>query len=263
MERMTQYVLYHANCHDGFGAAWAAHKYFGEAATYIPVAHGSPPPQMLSGANVLMFDFSYDRDTMLDLNEKFDLFVCDHHKTAEAALEGLSFASFDMDRSGAMLAWDYFFPGKTPPDLLTWIQDRDLWNWDYPESRAATAALVAYPLDFEVWDKLMEDPSELLAAGKVALALGELQVAKLCDNAYIGSVGGHDVPVVNATSHWSDLGNRLCQDYPEHPFSASWYIRSDGSKKWSLRSIGEFDVSEIASQFGGGGHRNAAGFVTP
>ncbi len=259
---MTQYVLYHANCLDGFGAAWAAHKYFGDTATYIPVTHGSPPPDLMRRSNVLMFDFSYDRETMLDLNDKVELTVCDHHKTAEAELEGLNFATFDMNRSGAMLAWDYFFPGKEPPALLKWIQDRDLWNWDYPESRAATTALWAYPFDFHEWDKFMDDPSGLITVGEFALIMANKEIDKLCDNAYLAQVAGYEVPVVNATSHWSELGNRLCQDYPEHPFSASWYRMSDGNKKWSLRSIGEFDVSAIARQFGGGGHINAAGFVS-
>jgi nanoRNase/pAp phosphatase (c-di-AMP/oligoRNAs hydrolase) len=33
--------------------------------------------------------------------------------------------------------------------------------------------------------------------------------------------------------------------------------------KCSLRSNGDYDVSAIAKAFGGGGHRNAAGFQVP
>ncbi|PLX31947.1 MAG: hypothetical protein C0604_06035, partial [Clostridiales bacterium] len=36
----------------------------------------------------------------------------------------------------------------------------------------------------------------------------------------------------------------------------------EGSVKVSMRSKGDYDVSQIASIFGGGGHKNAAGFVT-
>ena len=32
-------VYYHKNCSDGFGSAWAAHKYFGDRAKYIPISH--------------------------------------------------------------------------------------------------------------------------------------------------------------------------------------------------------------------------------
>jgi phosphoesterase RecJ-like protein len=37
--------------------------------------------------------------------------------------------------------------------------------------------------------------------------------------------------------------------------------RDDGSHKVSLRSRGDVDVEKIARHHGGGGHRNAAGFV--
>ena len=44
-------VLYHAGCPDGFGAAWACWKKFGDNAEYMPVSHGSPPPNV-EGKNV-------------------------------------------------------------------------------------------------------------------------------------------------------------------------------------------------------------------
>ena len=59
------------------------------------------------------------------------------------------------------------------------------------------------------------------------------------------------------------MGNELCNLYPESAFSASYCDRADGLRTYSLRSNGEFDVSVIAKQFGGGGHRNAAGFEAP
>ena len=46
---MTQvHVIYHANCADGFGAAWAAHRRLekeqGLQVAYHPAAYGDPPP---------------------------------------------------------------------------------------------------------------------------------------------------------------------------------------------------------------------------
>ena len=75
---------------------------------------------------------------------------------------------------------------------------------------------------------------------------------------------GTQVPVIRTNKHYliSDTCNRLCQKYPEHPFAANCYSqKSPKMEKWSLRSIGEFDVSLLATQFGGGGHKNAAGFT--
>jgi phosphoesterase RecJ-like protein len=36
-------------------------------------------------------------------------------------------------------------------------------------------------------------------------------------------------------------------------------IQNDGSVFASLRSVGDFDVSKLAKEYGGGGHKNAAG----
>jgi nanoRNase/pAp phosphatase (c-di-AMP/oligoRNAs hydrolase) len=40
----------------------------------------------------------------------------------------------------------------------------------------------------------------------------------------------------------------------------TWFERKDGMTQFSLRSIDEIDVSEIAKQYLGGGHTHAAGF---
>ena len=53
-------------------------------------------------------------------------------------------------------------------------------------------------------------------------------------------------------------GDRLAQG---RPFSATFFIRADGKRVWSLRSReGGIDVSVIAKAHGGGGHAQAAGF---
>lgn len=44
------------------------------------------------------------------------------------------------------------------------------------------------------------------------------------------------------------------------PVALGWWQRFDGKFQFSLRSRGDIDVSEIAKKFGGGGHKNAAGF---
>ena len=93
-------VLYHAECTDGFGAAWAVWKRFPEA-TFLPVKHGDPPPGDLSDRHIVMVDFSYGRDVIEEMNEQAaSLFVLDHHVTAQAALADLPYVHFDMDKSG-------------------------------------------------------------------------------------------------------------------------------------------------------------------
>jgi oligoribonuclease NrnB/cAMP/cGMP phosphodiesterase (DHH superfamily) len=53
----------------------------------------------------------------------------------------------------------------------------------------------------------------------------------------------------------SELGNKICEGYKDIDYCVLVY---DGGI--SLRSIGDFDVSAIAKEYGGGGHKNSAGF---
>jgi len=81
-------MLYHANCADGFGAAWAAWIKWGDAVDYRPVSYGQEPPTDLSGKHVLIGDFSYKRDALAVLAETTaSLVILDHHKSAVDELQ--------------------------------------------------------------------------------------------------------------------------------------------------------------------------------
>ena len=71
---------------------------------------------------------------------------------------------------------------------------------------------------------------------------------------------GYKIPVINTGIFVSDVANTLCRKYPDAEFAAC-YFDLPGKRIWSLRSIGDFDVSAVASKLGGGGHKNAAGFT--
>jgi nanoRNase/pAp phosphatase (c-di-AMP/oligoRNAs hydrolase) len=257
---MPRYILYHANCPDGFGAAWSAYHKFGSEAVYLPVRHGNPLPEMADGSEVYILDFSYDRATLSALAARCQVKVLDHHKTAQAELEGLACAEFDMERSGAVMAWNYFFPDQPVPALLQYVQTQDLWRWDLPDCHEICAALALYPMDFDIWDQL--DTAILRGEGQTTLRYRGQLLENLCQRVDWLEILGHRVPAVNTPLLASELGNLLCQRYPEAPFSVSW-SEQKGQRKYSLRSIGAFDVSEICRHYGGGGHRNAAGFSLP
>lgn len=256
-------VLYHAHCADGFGGAYAAWRALGDEATYLPVQYGGEVPEIAPGTDaVWMIDFSYPRDQILALHTKYPkLVILDHHRTAQADLAGLDFAIFDMDKSGAVLAWEHFHPGEPVPMLLRYVQDRDLWTWKLPDSREVSAGLWSYPMNFATWDGLIRRVDRLADEGAGILRYMKQQTEMIISQAKRGELAGHIVPICNATSLWSEVGEALCERYPDDAFAAAYYDLSNGLRKWSLRSRGEFDVSAIARQLGGGGHRNAAGFV--
>ena len=95
-------VIYHANCTDGFGAAYSAWKLLGNRAEYYACSHGQKPPDV-EGKNVVVLDFSFDNKTTKKLIKLAEnLLVIDHHKSAMVELHDISNTFFDMTKSGAM-----------------------------------------------------------------------------------------------------------------------------------------------------------------
>lgn len=285
---MKQYVLFHGNCPDGFGSALAARLKLGDAAIYIPVSYGKPIPSEIGcGNKVFILDFSYPRQQLLDLfTHCSELVVLDHHATAEKDLAGLEFCRFDMNKSGAVLAWEYFHPMRPVPDFFLYLQDRDLWRFALPESREVSMAVRSYPYDFDVWEDLITQVAELKIEGVACRRLTEQQVSNMAahhrwaafdlqhkairfypkDTQDFCSVNNEPpgmfyAPVANATVFFSEVGEKLLELYPSAEFSAYYSDRPDGKRQWGLRSRETFDCSVIAKAFGGGGHKQASGFV--
>lgn len=254
--------IYHGNCADGFGAAWAVRKALGDIDFY----HGkyNEPPPDVDGKDVVMVDFSYKRQVLLEMAAKANsILVLDHHKTAEQELIDLPkniTAKFDMNHSGAIMAWEHFFPGHAPPILLLHIEDRDLWRFALQNTREIQAAVFSFPYDFQVWDALMEKSmGELAGEGKSIERKHFKDIMELLGVTTRDMViGGHRVPVANLPyTMSSDAGHHLANGKP----FAACYMDTPEGRVFSLRSSEDgIDVAEVAKQYGGGGHRNAAGF---
>lgn len=267
---MGDVVLYHANCMDGFAAAWAAWKALGDAATYIPVQYGQPIPEIPEGSRVYLLDFSYKKQQLLDLAARVGtLTVIDHHKTAQADLVDFplierTYIHFDMKHSGARLAWDYFSRNSPIPLLIDYVEDRDLWVFGLPKAKEVAAWLWTIPFEFVGYDgaaaALDVDLHGVARQGAAILSYMEKMCEMSLSHVHMARVGGHVVPCVNASHFFSELGELMCTKYPESPFACVYFQRADGLWVHSLRSRGEFDVADVAQQQGGGGHRNAAGF---
>ena len=275
--------IYHANCADGFGAAWAVRHYFGDGNVEFHAGlHGTAPPDT-TGRDVVIVDFCYKRPILDDMAAKArGVLVLDHHKTAQDDLKDIDGpaswdpwltappadgassklgAVFDMDRSGAGLTWDFFFPDTARPRLLDHIEDRDLWRFKLDGTREIQAALFSYPYDFAVWDRFMlrDDFDRLRSEGAVIERKHFRDIDELLGVCLRRlTIGDHDVPVANLPyTLTNDAGHRMTEG---EAFAACYYDREDG-RVFSLRSTEDgLDVSEIAKAYGGGGHKHAAGF---
>ena len=247
-------VLYHAECADGFGAAWALWRKFPDA-KFLPVKHGNPPPPGMNDQRVVIVDFSYRRETLEAMAKETNaLLILDHHITAEKALAGLPYAYFDLKKSGAVLAWEWAHEIPVPW-LLNYIQDKDLWTWTLPASREINAAIASHPFDFQLWNSFKQ--KDLEREGQAILRYEHELVNKLAAQAVQVEFSGATVPSVQSAILTSQIGERLSVDAP---FCIIWHDR-DGRRYFSMRSREEgADVGSIAASFGGGGHTHAAGF---
>lgn len=252
-------VIYHANCWDGFCAAWVMRKQLGDIEA-LPAHHGSQPPSNISGRYVYVVDFSYPRDTLVEMSQSAEaVCVLDHHKTAKADLEGLWFCHFADDKSGSRMAWEYWHDDDPAPWLVDYTEDRDLWRHALPDSEYVNAALRSYPLDFDLWDQFEHESLSRFVLEGSAIRRAERAIVSLhTRNAREVEMDGHRILAVNATVLFSEIAGELAAS---RPFGACYFDRKDGKRQWSLRSReGGIDVSEIAKAHGGGGHQQAAGF---
>ena len=276
-------VVYHSPCLDGTTAAWTIWKKWKDV-DFMPGVYQSDPAafavtkECFRGKNVLILDFSYKAPQMRELAfVAASITVLDHHESAERELlplfeEGVIGGEFDMKRSGAMMAWNYAFPHDVPPRLTQYVQDRDLWTWELPDSQAINAYIQLHAQTFDTWNALaleLMTPSGYKRACDVGGPLvdkaeRELTVG-IAETTRRMRIAGYDVPVANLPYFMaSEAGNRLCKG---EPFAAIYFDATDGRRQFSLRSDKDspnaVNVSLIASQFGGGGHKNAAGFTAP
>ena len=292
-------IIYHAHCLDGFGAAYAVRECLGEGPNieYYAGSYQGEIPKV-KDKHVICVDFSYKPEAALKMLEDGaeSVLILDHHKSAmlqfekypneiiealdndttvENWLDVVCFVSnfkkiyhlFNINHSGAVIAWKFFNPDKKSPTLISYIEDRDLWKFCIGMTKEVTAALYSYEMDFKVWDNLfkVKPLSDLINEGMALMRSQRKNVEMLVKyNTRMIDICGRKVPSVNCPPMFaSDVGNELAKNAP---FSATWYDQSN-ARNYSLRSSADnpehVDVSEIAQQFGGGGHKHAAGFKLP
>lgn len=306
---MTKVVFLHANCADGFGAAYAVWSKY-PTAQFIPCWYGeksfaealSKVEGPLQHKEVFIVDFSFPRADMETLfNTAGRVVWLDHHKTAFEAFgfDGLQryFSAtdpswkwpeheivLDNNRSGALIAWNYIFPGEDCPALFAAIDDYDRWQFKLDNTKAINKAIWSYvPWTFEMWGKFANDSylSSLIEQGETLQRVHDANVFTAVKsgkiNCWIGTppceeyapIKEYDATAdgfvmlglaVNCPGNMaSDVGHMLANE--SGTYGLCWSLGSDFKVKCSLRSNGEYDVSAIAKAFNGGGHRNAAGFT--
>lgn len=269
-------VIYHGrNCPDGFAAALAAWLYYDGKAEFLGLDHGDVTSvdqlPALAGRAVYILDFSFADHILRSIEERAaKLVMLDHHLSAAAKLTGFrcrcGVVHFDMKKSGAHLAWEFFQADKPVPKLVSYVEDRDIWVWQFPESAGFLAALDMEPFDFARWQAIASfNASQLAAYIERGCAMDE-KFSKLAEQIAEGAQpltfnGVHGL-MVNAPGMFHSLvGDMLCRQ--SGTFALMWSVDKKTLVKCGLRSRSGFSCIPLAESMGGGGHAQACGFKMP
>ena len=281
-------VIYHKNCFDGYGAAWAAYKKYGNDAVYIAASDRLVLPIEVTTIiennlstnlehknnhedsyskqfiDIYVLDFCYSKENIKILEDNFKtLTVLDHHVSAKENIESAKNHVYSETKSGAYISWQYFHADTSVPILIDYISDADTWNRTKPDWQYVESYIYNQDLDFGTFDAMNDmiesQKDRVLEIGKVLSRVHQKRVEMYLEKAEIVSFEGYDVWAVNAPS---DIRNELGHEMATRTgtFGLVFYYENE-NWKCSLRSVEDFDVTTIAIKYGGGGHKNASGFI--
>ena len=223
------------------------------------------PP--VAGRAVYILDFSFSADILRAIDERAaKLVMLDHHKSAAEKLTGFAcrcgVVHFDMSKSGARLAWEFFHPHTPIPALLQYVEDRDIWKWEFEESARFLSALDMEAQDFARWREIAAFTPEQLAQFMARGAAMDEKYRKLATDIAEGAqplvFNGIEGLMVNAPGMFHSLVGDLLSA-KTGTFALMWSAGAKGVKV-GLRAQRNFDCIALAESMGGGGHAQACGF---
>lgn len=258
-------VFYHANCPDGFGAAWSywhAHKEISKFKDIPPIdfyaiGHHDTELPLVKDKNVVMVDVvlsdSNQMNYLVKQSKSFKLL--DHHKTAFDLYHKEPWAFFDLEKSGSVLAWEDSHFQIPLPRILYCIQERDLEKILDIDTESFLQVLDSIPRTFLDWDILHEslifDPEPVLKNGRLMRERIYSAVDRLLQNAVPIIMNGYKGFAVNSQVELGVLAASKLSTRPGIDFGFSWYVDHCGLVRGSWRSQ-SMDVIELAKIYNGG-----------
>ncbi|MDR2400523.1 MAG: phosphoesterase [Deferribacteraceae bacterium] len=227
----------------------------------LPTALNDIPSNFSS---VIITDISPPLTVVETFSGDRDFLLIDHH-ISTAPLATHPFVKLDINKCAALLTYE-----KLTADghdltryekLVERVNDFDLWKLKFEDSLKLN--ILFNLLGIERFEKrFLETPyTEFLTDEDLIISIEEVRrdayIRKAMKNAHrVTDRNGCQVAAVFAEAYSSELGNALIKqgdtDYA--------VIINAQRGKFSLRSRADIDVSKLAEERGGGGHKNAAGF---
>lgn len=280
-------IVYHDPCVDGFSSAYIAWQYLVYLNLALPEEIKLIPATYQDELNTIakardcdslyIVDFSLPPEYLEVLSEgHVNIRMFDHHKTAiDAYTKGTKIEYrnvkghirlqdninffYDLEECGASLIYKTLYNTTHLPTWVSYVKDRDLWIKALPHTDEIAAVMQMLPKTIEAYSGVIKELESnfptVANGGEAILAYKAFLVDAACERAVPITLAGKEGLVTDSEyALASEIGNKLATQ------SGTYGVLRCGDN-YSLRSVGDYDVSEIAKEFGGGGHKNAAGFT--
>lgn len=265
-------IAYHDHCTDGIMAAAVACSFNvwpNDLTKFVPVQYGQDLPEEITkgGGRILFVDFCPEREQLSQIAGAWaDYFVIDHHKSRDWTAEDpwVDHVFYSSEHSGAFLTWCWF-TDKEAPQIVQYVQDRDLWQWKLPRSREVSAALGEEPKTVDRFlELLFSNPHDLFATGEILLRSRTRAARSLAAKAFLLVLDPmFGARAVNATENISEVGEEILRAFPSTEVACVFFQPTPEEVQFSFRSRahdpGRWTALDAASSLGGGGHQHAAG----
>ena len=268
-------IVFYDNDPDGFGAAWAAWKKFGNQAFYFPEKHSMRSSALrnidITDSIVYFLDFCPNPAPFESITKKAkQVVVIDHHGTVASVVKSTPGCIYSLRNSACILLWKYFHKNKKVPRILKHVEDVDLWKYRIPGTRELFVSL-SWKFNFRHWNtiaRIIENTgtrNRYIRKGRIIIGYQNELVARMSDEAERVRLGGHTAFAVNGSRYFNSLvGNHLLRlDKRIHVGIVFYFVDKNKYIRFSLRSDGKVDVGKIAHKLGGGGHERSAAFQWP
>ncbi len=263
--------IYHKDCVDGTSAAAVVLKKYPNAQTF-PLAHNYAPEEIATILDCTQpTAHIYIVDTTVGLTDflmrGYEVTVIDHHISEHTHMlevarthPNLEYV-FDNTKSGASLAWSYFFKDVLTPSLIQFVEDNDLWKKALGENTEHVVNFLSLSNNnpMSVLTLFDEEIDSVIEQGRILTTYTHEKVGRLVLlEPVLLTIGNSEVQAYNITDYQSACGNALAK---ENDAAVALYTIIGTSVKISFRSLDHHNPSALkcAMVLGGGGHRNAAG----
>jgi len=277
----NQICFYHGpKCSDGLVAAWAVWRHLNQDVRLIAMDYPDELPAIPQNKVVWLVDFTFrDIDFMRELvSHNVKVIHYDHHPSAEQTIKELQeifpeeryHAVFTQTHSGAGITWRELFPDQELPNLVRWVEDWDLWRFNYAETYAFVEAFSNLDRTVEACEfaNTPEHQVRMVNMGEALVRKRLERCQQQIDNetTYITL----DLPDGERKSipfsklvevHDASEQTNLMIKKGMGPIVGGYFLMGNRIKVRIGTAPDTPSAFKIAQHYGGGGHPHAAGFV--